>query len=52
LTKAQQYLKEGITFQHLHAIANAINDNEAAKQMNEAKQQLFKTITEQNNRAA
>lgn len=52
LPKAQQYLKEGITFQHLHAIANAINDNEAAKQMNEAKQQLFKTITEQNNRAA
>ena len=52
LPKAQQYLKEGITFQQLHAIANAISDNEAAKQMNEAKQQLFKTITEQNNRAA
>ena len=29
-----------------------INDNEAAKRLKEAKQQLFKTITEQNYQAA
>lgn len=47
LPKAHTYLKPGITFEQLDAIALAISDYEAAKQMNEAKQQLFKTIFEQ-----
>ncbi len=52
LPKAASYLKAGITFQDLDAIAYAISDNEAAKQMNEAKQKLFKTIHEQGKRVA
>lgn len=50
--KPSQYLKRGVTLKQLHAIALAITDNEAAKQLKEAKQQLFKTIAEQDNQAA
>ena len=52
LDDAHQYLKPGITMEELDAIAMSINDNEAAKQLKEAKQQLFKTIAEQSNQAA
>ena len=52
LDGAQQYLKPGITLEKLDEIAMTINDNEAAKQLKEAKQQLFKTIAEQNQQAA
>ncbi len=52
LDETQQYLKPGITLETLDAIAMKINDNEAAKRRKEAKQQLFKTITEQNCQAA
>jgi transposase InsO family protein len=52
LDKPSQYLKPGITFKRLDAIAISINDNEAAKQLQEAKQKLFKTIAEQNHQAA
>ncbi|MCU7894843.1 MAG: integrase, partial [Candidatus Thiodiazotropha sp. (ex Lucinoma aequizonata)] len=48
LHKADTLLKPGITFEQLDAIALAISDNEAAKQMNEAKRKLFKTIFKQN----
>ncbi|MCU7912321.1 MAG: integrase, partial [Candidatus Thiodiazotropha sp. (ex Lucinoma aequizonata)] len=48
LHKADTLLKPDITFEQLDAIALAISDNEAAKQMNEAKRKLFKTIFEQN----
>ena len=51
LPNAQRFLKPGITFEHLDEIAIAISDNEAAKQMNEAKRQLFKTIFDQGQRA-
>lgn len=44
LPNAKQYLKPGLTFKQLDAIAYAISDNDAAKQLQEAKQQLFKTI--------
>lgn len=47
LPEADTFLKPGITFDQLDAIALAISDNEAAKQMNEAKHKLFKTIFEQ-----
>jgi transposase InsO family protein len=51
LPKADTFLKPGFTFENLDAIALAISDNEAAKQMNEAKRQLFKTIFEQDCKA-
>jgi len=52
LPNPSQYLKPGMTLKQLHAIAFAITDNEAAKRLKEAKQQLFKTIAEQDNQAA
>jgi transposase InsO family protein len=52
LDDAHQYLKPGITMEELDAIAMTINDNEAAQQLKEAKQRLFKTITEQSNQVA
>ncbi|RLA55297.1 MAG: integrase [Gammaproteobacteria bacterium] len=52
LDDAHQYLKPGITMEELDAIAMSINDNEAAQQLKDAKQQLFKTIAEQSNQAA
>ena len=50
--KPSQYLKPGVTLKQLNAIALAITDNEAAKRLKEAKQQLFKTIAEQDKQAA
>ena len=47
LPTRSQYLKPGVTLKQLNAIALAITDNEAAKRLKEAKQQLFKTIAEQ-----
>jgi hypothetical protein len=41
-----------VTLKQLNAIALAITDNEAAKRLKEAKQQLFKTIAEQDYKAA
>jgi hypothetical protein len=52
LPQAQTFLKAGLTFKQLDEIADTISDNEAAKQLTEAKQQLFNTITEQDPRAA
>ncbi len=51
LPKANTFLRPGVTFEQLDAIALALSDNEAAKQMNEAKRQLFKTIFEQGRKA-
>ncbi len=45
-------LSRGSTFKKLNAIALSISDNEAVKQMNEAKRKLFKTIFEQERGAA
>ncbi|MCU7896162.1 MAG: integrase, partial [Candidatus Thiodiazotropha sp. (ex Lucinoma aequizonata)] len=44
LHKTDTLLKPDITFEQLDAIALAISDNDAVKQMNEAKRKLFKTI--------
>ena len=52
LPQTQTFLKAGLTFKQLDEIADTISDNEAAKQLTEAKQQLFNTITEQDPRAA
>ena len=51
LPNAENFLKPGITFEQLDAIALRISDNEAAKQMSEAKRQLFTTIFEQGRKA-
>ncbi len=42
--RPSQYLKQGITFKQLDAFANEMNDNEAAEQLNSAKNQLFKQL--------
>ena len=47
LVDAERYLKPGMTFEQLDEIALSISDNEAVKQMNEAKRVLFKSIFEQ-----
>jgi len=46
LPGAERYLKPGITFEQLDAIAYAISDNQAARQLNKARQELFHTIKE------
>lgn len=52
LPQAQSYLKPGVTFQSLDAIAYAISDNESARQLNAARRKLFKAIAEQDRRVA
>ncbi|MCP4408336.1 MAG: transposase family protein, partial [Gammaproteobacteria bacterium] len=52
LTDAESYLKPGIRFKQQDEIAYGISDNEAAKQLNEARKQLFATIAEQPKRVA
>ncbi len=51
LPEANRFLRPGITFEQLDAIALALSDNDAARQMNAAKRQLFKTIFEQGRKA-
>jgi len=46
LPDAERFLKPGLTFQSLDDIAYAISDNEAAKQLQEARHQLFESIDE------
>ena len=52
LPGAADYLRPGITFQQLDAIAMAISDNEAARQLNDARQALFQTINRSQTTAA
>ena len=44
LPDAAQYLKPGITFEHLDDIAMQHSDNEAARLMNKARTELFRVI--------
>ena len=44
LPKAEQYLKEGVTFDELEYKANMMSDGEAARQMNVALKKLFVEI--------
>lgn len=46
LPNAHAYLKPNITSEQLDEVAYAISDNEAARRLNEARQQLFKLINE------
>jgi hypothetical protein len=52
LPDAQQFLKPGITFAQLDALANSISDNHAAQRLNEARATLFKTIINRSKSAA
>ena len=44
LPQAEQFLKPGITLATLDAQANALSDNEAARRLNEARNQLLQSI--------
>lgn len=46
LPKPSQYLKPGVTFRNLDAFANEMTDNEAAEQLNSARNHLFKQLHE------
>ncbi len=46
LAKPSQYLKPGITFRNLDAFANEMTDNEAAEQLNSARDHLFQQLHE------
>ena len=52
LPDAAQHLKPGITFQQLDDIVYAMSDNEAARHLNEARAELFRTINNTQNSAA
>lgn len=52
LPNAAHYLKPGVTFEHLDALAHRISDNDAAEQLQRAKHLLFKTIFEPRTRVA
>jgi len=47
-----QFLKPNVTFDQLDAKASAMSDNEAAKQLNNARSALFKTILNRSKTAA
>jgi len=44
LTCASQYLKSGITFKKLDVFAKQMTDNEAAEQLNSARDKLFQQL--------
>jgi len=46
LDRPSQYLKCGITFKKLDAIAFSMDDNEAARRLKAAKQSIFRTIND------
>jgi transposase InsO family protein len=52
LPNAEQYLKPGVTFDQLDAIALAISDNEAAQRLNQARADLFRSINQTRHPAA
>ncbi|MCU0813090.1 MAG: integrase, partial [Burkholderiaceae bacterium] len=44
LPEAQKYLREGITLEHLHQLAHALSDVQAAEELNEARAALFRRV--------
>lgn len=52
LPDAAQYLKPGLTFEQLDAIAYAISDNDAARRLNQDRAELFRYINKAQNPAA
>ena len=45
IPKASQYLKDGVTFKQLDAIASMMSDNDAALALNNARRKLFQAIS-------
>lgn len=45
LSSGQQGLREGITLEHLRALATALNDVQAAEELNEARHALFRRVS-------
>lgn len=52
LPNAGSYLKGGVTFESLDELAHAMSDNAAAKRMNQARERLFRAISEREPGAA
>ena len=52
LPQANSYLKPDVSFAQLDAIAYQISDNEAAHQLQQARERVFRVITEQESQAA
>lgn len=52
LVNAETFLKAGVTFQALDAIAMKQSDNEAARQINQARKELFQSINASQNNVA
>lgn len=52
LPNLQGFLKPGVTPEGLHAIAQAMTDNQAVQRLNEAKARLFRTINARSRPAA
>jgi transposase InsO family protein len=52
LPNAEQYLKSGISFQDLDALAAAISDNDSAQRLNEARARLFRSFSNRSKSAA
>lgn len=52
LPNAQHFLKPGISFAYLDALANSISDNAAARHLNDARTTLFKLISNRSKSAA
>ncbi|MGI9278694.1 MAG: hypothetical protein ACR2PX_03575 [Endozoicomonas sp.] len=46
LKKPEQYLKEGVTLKQLEEKATLMTDNEAARQLQLARETLFKSVYE------
>ena len=44
LSEAHTYLREGMTLEHLQKLATALTDVQAAEELNEARQALFKRV--------
>ncbi|MGH8534614.1 MAG: hypothetical protein ACREV1_18345, partial [Gammaproteobacteria bacterium] len=51
LPNPERFLKPGLTFEQLDALAMQMSDNETAAQLHKARQQLFKHIHEQSSRS-
>ena len=52
LPNAKQFLKPGVTFEHLDKIAASMSDNEAARRLNEARTRLFQSLQTKAKRVA
>jgi len=44
LPDAHQFLREGVTLEHLHQLARALSDVQAAEELNEARAALFRRV--------